>query len=483
MNKQNYLSVVGLDNGKKYENLFILGTAEKGPLYIPIKLKSKEELFEIFGNKGSIIESYNKLEQAFESKINVFNIYFVKISGTYAICDIENKMSIRSISTDKDINNAYIQIAEKNIMFKYPKKNIELVYKIRERDIVDIINEDERNPIVITKYDRDLPFPKEGVYYFTPSESGLTLTKNEHYFALKETLQVLEGLYINNIVFANVFCDDSHPYFKFNDFAEQTDSIIINDNTDILSLQDGPHQARFYKLAQTFCLNQTLSGIATHTIMGFNPNSSKNNITNYAQKVYDALYIEDIKASGHFLSLFVGDLVYPDKTIDNGYLIYAALLSLVEPGQASTNLPLPKTLTYLDNFSEQDLKCFYKNGIVTYRNSMLLGYVIYNGITFSSINNPYFYLEDFKLASYVDYLIKKEFNKKRGESLELLLQSAKLATTIEKLLVNLIDDKISDYTFNFSKFTSKNKQSRLTIYITITNITNTHKIEIGNVIS
>lgn len=477
-NKPGYTDNINL-NKEDYQNLFIVGTALEGPINEPIRVRSMDEVEQFFGVFGSLHRAYSIIQKAFPDDYRNLNIYMVKIGGEYAYCNINESLSIRTTTTSPDLQDAFVEVINENIIFKYPNMNIERVYKIRGNDLIDKINSDIENPaMVYEQFDEKIGL-QDGVYAFSTPSQRINLKKNEMYINLKQTFELLEGLQIANIVVMDAYVDDHHPGFNqpvlnFETFEDEEEEIALSNSKDFLDLKEGGEKAAFHNLLSLFCKKQLNVGISTHGVIGISPYGSEAFRTLLEANDTDGIIKESDKKDGLFISVTAGDIVMGDGYTDNFYLVYATILTLIPPHESATNYKLPETIHYQDNFDTDGINLFKDNGITTYRYSVLNDFVVHNSVTLTDAKSKFYYLDHIKTAGYVIYRLNKRLKTHVGQAVEVLLESNDLIKEIEAELSSLKNNSIEDYSFSFTVL-----QSALRINLTLTTIKTLQEIKVG----
>lgn len=437
-----------------HQNLFVIGTSESGPINEPIRISSLQDVISYFGNTGSLIESYRVLEGCLQNKMHDLNLYLVKTSGRYSYVNIGSILEIRTTTTTPELSEAIVEVKGKNIIFFYPNMNIERVYKIRGEQTLQDINSDELNPAMVHKVHGDIDDVLDGVYKFSIPKQGLDLNKNELFMDLRTTLELLEGLQINNIVLPDVYFDDHHPSFTFEDFKHEEEKVIITEEKDTLTLTEGKEETSFHKLLSNFCRKQLGVGVSTHGFIGVSPKDfshmSYEDKESFVNKFVENFVSKQRKTNGCFISVAFGDVDYRGK-LSSYSLVLAAISALSLPQESITNKKLPKSIVrFPTELSDNSLKLLAESGLSTYRYSFLNGYVAYTTTTFSNPDSDYFYLETIKTAGHVVYKLNKAMKKYIGKPKELVLSNTDLIKTVENTLVLLKNNNtIEDYEFKF----------------------------------
>lgn len=411
---------------KRYgKNLYILGTAETGELYKPILIKDINHLHNVFGYAGSLIDGYISI---FNLGYDI-NIYCVKATGAQHVCHInidtgyeilKNAFTLTT-KTSNDLNGSIsVEIAADGLIINYPqgldyetKVYPFFLYKTLF-NLVTEINRDCSNGIGCVYASTDISenvdlftsiFPvNKHILFMERGYSGLNVSKNEYYYSLDECLNVLQGSEVNVIIPLKAYIDDynrPHTYGK----AQYGESSYTN-RTDYLTLSSNGKPLIYQDLLINFCKVQKMAGILTHAVMGFNPieidnNSLKEFDNNYIIQLVDNSTIGNNSPwndkisyeslDNTFLSVYVGDIVYYNYNIDNGYLMYGALLANNHIYESLTNKELPSDIQIATSIDTDTIYELFKRGVVTSRVSPLKGNVLASCITRYTGDN-----EDFK---------------------------------------------------------------------------------------
>ena len=444
--------------------LYILGTAEFGPINSPLNVKSANEVFSIYGNRGTLIEAYNSI-----SMLNLdVDIYLVKISGTHSETYLninqigsevlEDAFYIKSKHSNEKYNNIKINIKENYIAFSYEdEENIFYNEYDFERfktvqDLVEAINEDTRNlknevfcyancdSSVLSKY-AFLGVNNEEIY-LTGGNSGLFYTKNMLFNCLEKTYSMLEGVQIDilmplGINYDDTFTDNLEDQFKYYD--PEKEYLTLKD-------KNGEYE-NFYKQLLKFCKNQMAFNCITHGVMSIDRSDSFNiDEDEYFERLK---YFKDLNSNGVtekyrcLVSVCAGDLysIYGTR-IYNSQMAYAPIAASIGGNQNTTNKKADNSFTLYNTFSNELLAKLTDLGYVSFRFSPLTKtIVVTNGVTTSDDDN-FKYFCNIRMVQIICRLIKESLEKFIGENIFEIIESKKIEAELESVFNTLIDTRL-----------------------------------------
>jgi len=409
--REQWLKTVVSDNthGKR---IYLLGSAEYGPVNEPILIKSTVGFHSKFGTKGTLVSAFHAIK--YTSKAN--QVYVVKVTGEHAKCTLSvnnlfgevtfDGLVLTSSQANEIFNDIKIVVNEDSLMFRFPEDlNInDIIYKYADYPYMDLlveaINKDTKNrkSFIYAYHNVASETPTQYAFYgVNPSmvyleggNSGLNYSKNELYSCLSSAYNILESHSIDIIVPVDAFLDDMYPDMGEDSF--QYNKTYYHHDRDYLTEDNFGRKRSFMNQLIDFCIIQLNFGMVTNGILGFNSNyqywcrhlSEADDLA----KMYQAcikynLSVCNNAAYSFMVSVVGGDLMYNKGTIiDNGYLAYAALCANTLYLEGTTNIPISKTLSIYHEFSEDILSNMADSGIVVFRHSPLYNTpVVYDGIT------------------------------------------------------------------------------------------------------
>lgn len=397
------------------KRIYLLGSAEFGPVNEPILVKTTAGVHNKFGTIGSLIEAFHEVK--YVSTTNM--VYLVKTTGEHAVARlnvniqggevIEDGLILVSSQANELFNQVKIlvDISQMTITFPAETKKDPIVYKYADYPnmslFVNAINQDTKNgksfiyayynvapetPVVDSLY-----VVNPTVAYFYGGESGLNYSKNLYYSCLAKSYDVLESHEIDIIVPVDAFIDDIYP--DDSEAPMRYNMTYYKHDKDYLTETTTGVKRSFLDQLINFCIRQMNFGLITTGIMGFN--SSYRYWSRYLSEADDivAMYAAAMEWNlkqcenpwySFLVSVVGGDICYNrGSIIDNGYLAYAAFCADTLITSGTTNIPISNSIKIWHEFSEDVLKELAESGIVTYRHSPLYRTpVIYDGITASS---------------------------------------------------------------------------------------------------
>jgi hypothetical protein len=313
-------------------NLYILGTAEDGPLLTPTRVFSPEDARRIFGEDihGTLVRAYN---QAYETDPDL-EIYLMRITGRPAIYDIVNPLvdeedesstyflRLKSIYAGEKYNELQC-IQEKRestgeeLLIIQVDTQTSVVYNLADfstlKELVFAINRDcqtRLHPVIASTDYPDLspidvlvgdsmpsleellemgveiesieePTPSEengddfftgSLYNFYDGDNGTDVSRDELYLACEKAYELLLGRAIDILIPAGLYVDDVHPVALFGEAVYG--SAYYASNRDYLQLIDTQNNNRvvsYHEQLIDFCRQQMRLGYMTHGVMGLRP--------------------------------------------------------------------------------------------------------------------------------------------------------------------------------------------------------------------
>lgn len=467
----------------KYGNkIFLLGTAEFGPVNTPLKITSINYAKKNFGNKGTLLDAFRVIREN-DSDCEVF---FVKVSGCHSELYLninkaggeieENAFYIKSKYANEIFNDIEIIIKDNALYINYPTEElgdyyIEYKYNKTDENGEDLLDS-KGNKIYKTVYDiveeinEDTRLLNSSVYCYATCEpnvmansafvgvnetynklsggnSGLYYNKNMLYLCLEDTYNILEGRDIDIIIPLRCYYDD-----LFTDIEEDISQYYDLDREYLTLKDDNDEYLSYYQQLVEFCRRQLRFGFITHGVMGLNP-------TNDVFLDEDCYYIkleylkkkedENILNQNyrHLVSVCIGDIYTTYGTrVYNSYIMYACLIAQIQIKGNTTNKPLSQSFTMYNDFSTRMLAKLRDLGYTTFRYSILKRAVVCaNGITTSNDVN-FKYLTNVRMCQLTMIRVNKLLSEYIGENINTLVQSKEIYKRLLSLLTSLTTSKI-----------------------------------------
>lgn len=403
-----------LSNDLYGKRIYLLGSAEFGPVNEPIKIKSSVGLYNKFGKSGTLINAFHAVK--YTTKNN--EVYLVKTTGEHAYCYINtnteagiinNSFILMSSEANELFNEIQVVIDTDSISIIYPNDiNLPesvLTYYFTDYPNIDMlanaINLDtkRKKSYILANYTVDSSTRTNNAFYccnpdiiyFYGGQCGLNYNKNMLYTALTKTYDLLESEPIDIIIPVDAFIDDIYPDDS-EDNEYQYGMKYYESTKDYLTKNTLGKQRSFVDQLINFCVKQLNFGLITTGILGFNP---IHDITAHYLYESDPIIQKLVACFKYNLSLCLnkdfaflisavaGDIAYNHGTIiDNGYLAYGAFNASIQLNIGNTNYEVSPNIDLYNEFSEEALAYLSQNGIVAYRFSPLYNnVVVYNGIT------------------------------------------------------------------------------------------------------
>lgn len=448
-------------------NIFLIGTAEKGPVNSPILAKSLEHVRSIFGNQGSLLEAYSIIS---DTDIPC-NVHLCKTSGSHGelylnvLKDngdiIENGFYIKSKHANESANDIEIYLDDNVITFTYPQElgGNTLSYSLNNyntlHDLANAINEDTKllkgevfcfaycEPHISCKF--SLSPVNSTQLKLIGGDSGLHYNKNMLYNCMGTTYSALEGYPTDIIVPLDVFYDDT-----LTDDIELLDSLSFN--KDYLTLKSNGEYMSFYKQLVSFCKLQMQSSIISHGVMGMNPTNNYEIDEEELLKTLDVCNTinnlsDDLKKYSHMVSVVVSDVYALYGTVTtNAYIAYAVLIASTRISETTTNKSLPSSFVLYNVFEQDTLKQISDKGYVCFRNSPVTNNIhVVNGVT-KSTHNELKYLCNVRMIQVVMKNVKALLSEYIGRNIEELIESGEINARMSELFSSLYADEfIKDF--------------------------------------
>ena len=416
-------------------HVYLIGSAEYGPTNEPILVRSTTGLYNKFGKHGSLINAFHCIKYVDRS----IPVYLVKTTGVHASIYMNvnvfegevfrNAFVLQASESNEIYNDIYIINDTDSLTFCFPQEmglpNMKYYYEDYPtiEKLCDAINEDTNKKIgkIYAYYTCDSNVKTETAFYsVNPTkiymyggECGIHYTKNMLYNCLEKTYKILESHKIDIIIPVDAFLDDIFPDDDEHRYGMQ----YYKQHRDYLTGSPQGFKYSYLNQLVNFCITQLNSGIVTHGVIGFTKQDTL--VTDYLYEAdeLEQMYINCLKYNeslldypfyGFMVSAVAGDLRYNCGTIiDNAYLAYGAFCSLTRTTIGTTNLPLSKTISLYEEFSEEVLGRLADNHIVAFRHSPLYDVpVVYSGITVSNDENLKYFVNVRMVQMCISYVDK-----------------------------------------------------------------------------
>jgi hypothetical protein len=462
--------------------IYLLGSAESGPVQTPVRIRNTESLASTFGSSGTIIDGFN---QVYDVAGDSCEIYCMKITGRHATLTldlnikgqsiVESGLILKSKFANETYNKIYIAIDDRGMTFYFP---LELGggtrrYNFEDYEILGLliraINEDTKKGLnhvfarTTVNHGTSLDgliFPvNASVLTLTGANNGLVYSKDQYWFCLVDAYEMLESEYIDIIVPLDAYMDDIHPRFFFGD--EFTSALLYSSERDYLDLEDADGKpVTFHRPLIDFCKRQMRFGMITHGVMGFNKIPDIEELNNQAYN-----YIEVIQGSpigdrsgfvkspetddAFFISVTAGELEYSDGKVTNGYTGYAGLMASNTIAQSFTNKSLGSNVKLATTFTNDQLALMADLGVVSFRESILKGLVVSNAVTpVADISSEMHFSCNVRMIQLSLSLLRQRLDKFLGEDINKLIDDNTIDTAIKETLEYLKgQDVLKDYNY------------------------------------
>jgi hypothetical protein len=458
------------------KRIYLLGTAEFGPTNKPMLINNEGHLNSIFGFGGSIIEAYSQIKEGSSNS----EVYVCKVTGTHSIAHlnvnivgsdiVEDGFIIKSKESNEIYNNIKINLYPGSIEFVFPEElgGGTKEYLFENYNIfgllVKAINEDTDNELnfVYAQCIVDPATPLAGSLaccnpsemYMYGGDSGIYYCKNQYYYALQETYDLLESEEIDIIVPAEAFMDDVHPEYVYYG-QDGYNQLYYQEDRDYLTIKIDNKPVSFYTQLLEFCVRQLRFGMVTNGVIGFNKTYNKHLYSDeqdYVVNIVKAsleynLKITDYKNMAFLVSVVAGDLSYNyGDTVNNGYSVYAGLISSLSVKSNTTNIPLPESISVFNEFSEDAMKILSDLGVVTFRISPFYDRpVVYSGVTPVDKDKTDLHLYcNVRMIQLTISYVRKLLESYIGENIDDLVSSGIMRKELEYVLDTIRDRGVID---------------------------------------
>lgn len=440
-------------------NIYLIGTAEKGPVNYPVQVTNINSVIRIFGTKGSLIDGASMV---IDMQVPC-NLWLCKTSGSHAEVGlnvllengeiIKGGFLIRSRHADDICNNIEVFLDDNFLSFKLNGYgDYEMSYDLSQfhtlKDLSDAINKDTRllkNEIITVvncPYDTPCKFTLSPVndtfFKMKGGSSGLYYTKNELFFSMINTYSTLSGQFTDIIVPLCMYYDDS--------FTDDVDLLpYVNCNKDyVLVKDDNGEYESFYNQLLEFCVSQMQHGIVSHGVMDTEPRTKYKSIEDEFVK-YMAAFKKintpknDMDKYSMMVSICANDLWDNYGThITSGAVPYATIISSIDVVQSTTNKNFTDKFILVDKYSNSTLHNLSSQGFVCYRYSPIKHLpTVYSGVTPCSINN-FRYIENVRTFQIVAKHFRTFLQQYIGMNIEDLVDSGVFEDSVKIMLDELI---------------------------------------------
>lgn len=441
------------------QNLFLIGTSNKGPYMEPTLITSPEKAESIFGSfySGNLVKAFN---EAYDEKRDI-PIYLMRIGCTpstlklYAYGEGEREtMSLEVVDVvddfvySLDFRLASIDDGEikKYAILKTYSGYIyyEITAQMTVNDLSRLINRDYRDNVHGIKCSAIDPNCMVNYLYeeyeeqllsFVPGNDGTEISKNYTYLELEMAYEILQSRNVDVIVPVDCFIDDIHPAFLYAGDSYYGDA-VYDRRRDYLSLLDSANNnapVTFHEQLIEFCRRQTLLGYMSLGVMGFRPLAEIPDTiaydNSYITRILDMTafrkqtgFIDYVNGryydKGFYIMPVGSELNFKYNGVDfydSGYIRYAALAASTK--ETTTNMMVGNDVELRYDLSNQTRSDLSRLGIVTFRKSVRKGIVVQSGVTAASDQTDYHTLANVRMVQLVittmndviDYVRSQEY--------------------------------------------------------------------------
>ena len=472
------------------QNLFLVGTAERGPYMEPILIKSPEEAKRMYGgfNRGNLVKAYT---QAYDENRDI-PIYMMRIGCTPSELKLYSDselavMYFQAYDVTDDFNYSiqfrlsdFVDQNGENVIKKFMILktnrgyfNYELDDQLTVNELSRRINDDYRAKKHEIKCSAIAPNYMVSYLYeeyeeielpFTPGNDGTDISKDYTYLELELAYDILQGRNVDIIVPVDCYIDDIHPAFLYAKDSYYGNAVYDNrlDYLTLLDTANGNQPVTFHEQLINFCFKQTQLGCMSLGVMGFRPLArvpeTIEHDNSYLERILDMTafrkrtgFIYEVANRfydrGFYLQPVSAELIFTHEGIeyhDTATVRYAALMASTYETTTNMKVGDDVRLRYnLSNYTRSDLS---RLGIVTFRNSVRNGLVVQSGVTGGYETSPYHQLANVRMVQMsivsvnaaLDYVRTQEY---KGE----ILRSVTERTVAETLSTLKNTGVISDY--------------------------------------
>ena len=466
--------IISIENYGKV--IYLLGSAELGGVNAPVKILNEQMLYDIFGTTGTLIEGYKQVLDIASS----CDVICCKVTGTHSMISldlnirdqqvVEGGLVFKSKYANEIYNNIIITIDNAGLSFYFPVQlgGGSRRYNFSDYEILGLliraVNTDTKSGLnhVHASTNTSQGTSLSGlIYSVNPDQmqmqggySGLIYNKNQYYFLLQDTYNLLESENIDIILPLDACMDDVHPRFYYGN-SNYEQALFYSNQKDYLDILDSNSKPlTFHKQLIDYCKRQMRFGLITHGVMGFNKIQDIEELNNQRYN-----YIEVINASpvssregftrspetddGFFISVVAGEFEYSNGVIANGCTAYAGIMANNIISESLTNKPLGDKIKLETIFTTDDLGVMSRLGVVSFRNSVLNGLVVSNAVTpVEDNNNEMHYSCNIRMIQLTLCFLKLQLDKFLGEDINVLVKNDTINKTVKNLLENLVEQKV-----------------------------------------
>lgn len=425
------------------QNLFLIGTSNRGPYMEPTLVTSPEQAEKVFGSfhKGNLVKAFN---QAYDEDRDI-PIYLMRIGCTPSTLNLYpyglTEQSVIQFEVSDVVDDFTYSIEfklaelDEGVIKKYAILKTSsgyIYYEIHEQmtanELSRLVNRDYRDNIHGIKCSAIDPNCMVNYLYeeyenqilsFVPGNDGIDINKNYTYLELEMAYEILQSRNVDVIVPVDCFIDDIHPAFLYAGDSYYG-TAVYDRRKDYLSLLDSANNdtpVTFHEQLIEFCRRQTLLGYMSLGVMGFRPLAQVPETiaydNSYITRILDMTafrrqtgFIDFVNGryydKGFYIMPVGSELVFDHNGIqyhDNGYIRYAALTASTK--ETTTNMMVGDDVELRYELSNQTRSDLSRLGIVTFRKSVRKGIVVQSGVTAASEQTDYHTLANVRMVQLV----------------------------------------------------------------------------------
>jgi hypothetical protein len=481
--------------------IFLLGTSIDGPINSPVPVRNLADAEAIFGPKdrGDLVKAYERT-----SLVTGNTVYLMRVTGEYArgsllgITDngVKPVIKIRSISGGSIYNSIHLYIdnvtvnsvIKQALIVELPSSKMpSTAYLLDKYDdiqgLLADINGDTRtnnNLIYATSEYPMLPISCLNTYNLVPTPivggtDGLMesraaigldpeVSHDDLYIALDLSYHILEGRDIDVICPVPARFDDTHPVHFYGGSAYNGIPYTSGSYLTLVDTENNNAIVTFHEQLIEFCRGQERFGMMTHGVIGLRELAVGSFNYAYILRLMETTSFKDRTGlveftdgawydKGYFITVFAGDLVFNQGTVDeyyaNGCDLYAGVLASISNDDTTTNRALPAGVNLRFEMDAVELKELAVLGVTAVRNSVSQGPVISNGVTASLAQSVLHYIPNVRMVQLAMRAVNDSIDDLIGENFRPIISENQMKKRIGGVLSGLKSQGLlKDYNFD-----------------------------------
>lgn len=474
--------------------VYLLGTAEKGPIREPVLIREPDQASKIFGNTGTLARAAADLLTMNPRA----SVYCFRVSGIYGKLDLmipveqtdgsiapEIGLTLRSVDGSDADNQLGVQMIDYDdsrtlLAIVDQEGRVRRSYWLHDYsflgDLVRTINTDASAGLcpVVAATDQPLMEPTllreyagSRVMYLAGADSQVNLTKDELFLALEEAYDMLKGRPMDVVLPLGAFMDDAYSVSYYG--SSQYSQAVYGSADDRLTLWDTEKDrpATFHGQLAEFCAEQERLGWMTHGVIGMRPLDdplAQQDPDGYVTRLVQETALGDrtglVEGEGEkaidrggYVSIVINDFLYQAGTYDEHWdtaaIGYAAVLTGLDGEYTTTNKPVPGNPPQRVEFETETLKDLAFMGIVAFRNSVKQqALVVYNGVTAALPDSDLHQIANVRMVQLTLSVLNDYLRELKGRNMNELILSNEVPKHLTEILDQLkVAGILTDYRF------------------------------------